>query len=82
MPCIIPGCQNHADNNFGVRLRRADTSAIWAPNTEAMLCDIHAVQGLRITVMFESTTTQQVETKVCGVVTPTANRVTPIVNPA
>lgn len=64
MPCIIVGCQNPAENNFGVRLRRPDTSAIWAPNTEAFLCDIHAAQGLRIRVYLEPTTTGEIETQI------------------
>jgi len=48
--CIVNGCQNHASNNFGVRLRREDTSAIWAPNTEAYICDVHASSGFDIVV--------------------------------
>jgi hypothetical protein len=40
--CLIPGCTNNAENNISIRCRRTDTSAIWAPNTEAYLCDIHA----------------------------------------
>ena len=81
MACIIPGCTNQADHNFGVRLHRPDTTAIWAPNTEAFLCDQHADQGLRITVVIEPTNTHQVETRVCGIpVTTPAHRVTPITN--
>lgn len=80
MPCIIPGCANEAVHNFGVRLRRPDTTAIWAPNTEAYLCDAHASRGLRITVILEPTNTQEIETTVVGVSQPTADRITPIVN--
>lgn len=80
MPCAIPGCNNPAPHNFGVRLRRPDTSAIWAPNTEAFLCDAHASQGLSITVVLEPTNSGQIETKVSGIAPPTANRATPIVN--
>ncbi|CAK1746686.1 hypothetical protein EDB38_1069 [Vibrio crassostreae] len=50
MGCVIPGCGNPATNNFSVRLRREDTSAIWAPNTNAYVCDEHAAQGFDITV--------------------------------
>jgi hypothetical protein len=80
MPCVIPGCQNRADHNFGVRLRRPDTSAIWAPNTEAFLCDAHASQGLRITVIFEPNGTRSIETRVVGILPPAADRITPIIN--
>ena len=48
--CLIPGCQTNATNNIAVRLRRADTTAIWAPNSEAFLCDVHAGQGYTINV--------------------------------
>ena len=47
MACIIAGCRNPATNNFSVRLRREDTSAIWAPNTEAFICDEHAACGFK-----------------------------------
>jgi len=60
--CAIPGCRNPADNNFGVRLRRPDTSAIWAPNTKAYICDRHAARGVRITLAFEPTHSGEVET--------------------
>lgn len=62
MPCIISGCPNSADNVFGVRLRNPDTNAIWAPNTEAMICDDHAVSGIKVTVLLEATTDGQVHT--------------------
>ncbi len=52
--CIVDGCQNHASNNFSVRLRREDTSAIWAPNTEAYICDLHASLGFDITVQLHT----------------------------
>ena len=82
MHCIISGCENHADNNFGVRLRRADTSAIWAPNSAAYICDAHAVQGLKITVVVEATATGKIQTKVGGPGTTTVSRTTKITNAA
>ena len=35
MPCIITGCPNEGIHNIGIRCRRPDTTAIWAPNTNA-----------------------------------------------
>lgn len=64
MPCIISGCRNVATNAFGVRLRNVDTNAIWAPNTEAMICDEHAVCGIRVTIDLQPTDTGYVETVV------------------
>lgn len=79
MPCIISGCPNLAEHNLGVRLRRPDTSAIWAPNTEAFLCDDHAGNGLRITVILEPTGTGEIETRIFAAGN-TVSRTTPITN--
>lgn len=81
MKCIIPSCKNVASHNFGVRLRRPDTSAIWAPNSEAYFCDAHAVSGATITVLIEPNSTGEIETKIVGLDPPTADRVTKINNP-
>ncbi len=78
MACIIAGCQNKADNNLGVRLRRPDTSAIWAPNTEAYICDEHAYQGLKIWVSLTPTNTGEIETAVTSETNPVYSRTTPI----
>lgn len=80
MSCIIPGCLNVAPHNLSIRVRRPDTTAIWAPNTLAFLCDAHAGQGMNVTVLLEPTNTGQVETKICGILPPTANRTTTISN--
>ncbi len=62
MSCIIPGCKNAARHEFGVRLRRPSTHAIWAPNTNVRICDDHATQGLRLTVEVSPTATGKIET--------------------
>ena len=67
MQCIIEGCQNEGVNNFGVRLRRPNTSAVWAPNTEAYICDFHASRGLRVIVFLEPTEHSELETIVRSV---------------
>ena len=64
MRCIILGCQNNAVNNFSVRCRKPSTRAIWAPNTEAFLCDQHARQGLKVTVVLEPTNDARIETSI------------------
>jgi hypothetical protein len=53
--CIVPGCSVDAQNSLSIRLRRPDTSAIWAPNLDAHVCDIHATSGARVTVTYETT---------------------------
>lgn len=77
--CLIPNCQNNAQNNISIRLRRSDTSAIWAPNSEAFLCDIHAAQGYIINVELIPVQTITITTNVSagGQV---ETRTTPIVN--
>ncbi len=81
MPCIVTGCRNLADHNIGIRVRRPDTSAIWAPNTDAFLCDDHATQGLRITIVLTPTGTGAIETEVSSPGGLPVSRTTPIVNP-
>lgn len=62
--CLIPNCQNNAENNISIRCRRPDTSAIWAPNTEAFLCDIHADQGYSIDITFRPAPARSITTNV------------------
>ncbi|GAW47676.1 hypothetical protein Q8W15_16725 [Photobacterium damselae subsp. piscicida] len=62
MRCIFPGCHNQATNNLSVRLRREDTSAIWAPNTNAYLCHDHASSGFDVYVVLRPTTGNQITT--------------------
>lgn len=77
--CFIPNCQNNATNNIAIRLRRADTSAIWAPNSEAFLCNADASQGYTIDINFVPALTQTITTNVTAG-GHTESRTTPIVN--
>lgn len=77
MQCIIEGCTNEGVNNFGIRLRRPNTSAIWSPNTETYICDYHASRGLRVVVLLEPTEHSELETIVRSVSQP-ASRTTRI----
>ena len=67
MDCIIEPCEWEGVNNFGVRLRRPNATAIWAPNTGALICNYHASRGLRITVLLEPTDDSKLETSVRSV---------------
>lgn len=62
--CLIPGCTNDADNNVAIRCRRPDTSAIWAPNSNAYLCLAHATQGCAIDITITPNASGEVETNV------------------
>jgi hypothetical protein len=78
MRCIIPGCTKEAHHKLGIRLRRPNTSAIWSPITGTAVCDVHATQGLHITIILEPTHDKQIKTRVCGVAETTINRSSPI----
>jgi hypothetical protein len=62
--CLIPNCPNNAVNNISIRCRRPDTSAIWAPNTAAFLCDVHADQGYIIDITLTPATSRTITTRV------------------
>lgn len=62
--CIF--CGDPADKIIGLRLRRqADGgSAIWAPDTDAYLCDAHAANGYNVEINFTPRTDRVVQTRV------------------
>lgn len=62
--CIFPNCPNLGNHDFSALLHKLNADAIWSPNTEAYVCDDHAVQGVRITVVLEPTQTTNVETHI------------------
>jgi hypothetical protein len=72
--CIVPGCRRNATNNLGVRLRRSDTSAIWAPNANAYVCDTHSRSGASITLIYEATDSGRIETRAQGAEEPVVRR--------
>lgn len=72
--CIVPGCGRNAVNNLGVRLRKPDTSAIWAFETAVHVCDRHARSGARLTVVYEATASGRVEFAVQGATEPVVRR--------
>ena len=76
--CIVPGCVVEATNSLSIRLRRRDTSAIWAPNLDAAVCDVHATSGARVHVLYEATNDGTIETHVHAVTTAHPSRRTPI----
>ena len=75
--CLIPNCQNDATNNLGIRCRRADTTAIWAPNCNAFLCDDHADQGYVINITLTPAANRTITTNV-NAGGPPVTRTTPI----
>ena len=79
MPCIFEGCEEPGRHILGVRLRRPeDLTAVWAPNTNALICDHHAGRGMRIVIELESLDNRVIETTVQSVAVRTARRTTDI----
>lgn len=62
--CLIPNCNNNARHNIGIRCRRPETSAIWAPNCDAFLCDVHAEQGYTIEITLTPIENRTITTRV------------------
>jgi len=75
--CIVPGCNNHARHNIGIRVRKPSTRAIWAPNTDAYLCDEHATCGMDIAINMTPNSSGTISTHVSAGGHP-ISRTTPI----
>jgi hypothetical protein len=75
-PCIVPGCRAEGRNKLGVRCRvwhdgpyphgKGKTAALWAPDSDAFLCDDHALGGATITVLYEADGSKQTSIRVIG----------------
>jgi hypothetical protein len=65
--CLVPNCQNIATHNLSVRLRRPNTSAIWAPNCNAYLCNVHANQGYTVDIVLTPSAVRQITTNVSAI---------------
>lgn len=76
--CIVAGCNSSAEHHFGVRLRRPDTTAIWAPNTYAYVCDYHATAGMKVKVELEPTGSGNIDTEISSNGGRPVRRTTPI----
>jgi len=73
-PCVVPGCTRSGLNDLSIRLRRPDTTAWWARETAAHVCDVHAQSGARITITYEGTDTDTVEIRTQGATEPMVRR--------
>jgi hypothetical protein len=88
--CAVPGCSRTGLNQISIRCRvshsgsapkgKGRTGAIWSPETGAFLCDRHALDGARITVLFEPDDSRKTTVKVIAG-HPAAERTTPIKQP-
>jgi len=72
--CVVPGCERPGKNKLGVRCRvwhepsavpgKKKTSALWAPDADAFLCDEHALGGAHITLIFEPDSSRETAVRV------------------
>lgn len=72
--CVVPGCNEAGKHKLGVRCRvwhepspipgKSKTSALWAPDSDAFLCDQHALGGAHITLIFEPNDSGETAVKV------------------
>lgn len=89
-PCIVPGCRQPGRNKLGVRCRvwyepssvpgKKKTSALWAPDADAFLCDHHALTGAHITLIFEPNNSNETSVRVIAAA-PGRDRSRPIRQP-
>lgn len=62
--CLV--CGAHGTKSLGIRARHDNTNAVWAPNLDAWLCDLHAKAGCVITIGIEPTTDGRIRTRTFG----------------
>jgi transcriptional regulator with XRE-family HTH domain len=85
--CVVPGCDRPGKHRLGVRCRvwhepspiqgKSKTSALWAPDSDAFLCDSHALGGAHITLIYEPNESGETALKVIAA-PPADDRRTPI----
>ena len=86
--CVVPGCTRIGRNKLGVRCRvwhdgaspvagKGKTAALWSPDADAYLCDVHAMGGAHITLLYEPDDSKQTTVQVIAAAR-TDERTTPI----
>jgi hypothetical protein len=76
MRCAIPKCARAGKHRLGIRCRvmeepspipgKGKTDALWSVESDAYLCDGHALSGIDITLLLEPTTSKSVSVRVVG----------------
>jgi hypothetical protein len=75
-PCVISDCPDTGKHRLGVRCRIMDepspvpgkkkTHALWSVESDAYLCDVHALAGIDITLLLETNTSSSASVRVLG----------------
>jgi hypothetical protein len=86
--CAVRGCDAEGKHKLGVRCRvwhgpspvagKGRTSALWAPDADAFLCDDHALGGVDMTLLLEPNGSEATSIRVIAGGDATGSRVTPI----
>jgi hypothetical protein len=91
--CIVPGCPGEGRNQIGVRCRVAHsgetpfpkkgrTDSMFSVESDAFLCDAHALGGVNLTMALAPTISQEATVSVVCGTEMTSLRATPIKQPA
>jgi hypothetical protein len=85
MRCAIPECARSGKHRLGVRCRvaaepspvkgKVKTHALWSVESDAYLCDSHAMNGVDVTLLLEPTNARSVSIRVVGAPDSQARRV-------
>lgn len=75
-PCVIPDCPDTGKHRLGVRCRimsepspvagKGKTDALWSVESDAYLCDVHALAGIDITLLLETNRSKSASVRVLG----------------
>jgi hypothetical protein len=74
--CVIPNCAETGKHRLGIRCRvasepspvpgKAKTDALWSVESDAYLCDVHALAGIDITLLLETNESHAASVRVLG----------------
>lgn len=75
-PCVIPNCTRTGKHRLGVRCRvmsepspvpgKGKTDALWSVESDAYLCDVHALAGIDVTLLLETNKSRAASVRVLG----------------
>jgi len=75
-PCVIPDCPETGKHRIGLRCRvmsepspipgKGKTDALWSVESDAYLCDPHALGGVDITLLIEPNKSRAASVRVLG----------------
>jgi hypothetical protein len=75
-PCVIPDCVEIGKHRIGLRCRimsepspvpgKGKTDALWSVESDAYLCDTHALDGVDITLLIEASQSGAASVRVLG----------------